>query len=192
MGANYEQSSQWSSGSFADPDPDFDTSSLIIIDSLLMTKPKVLRKLKGIGGDVDEMMANLDISLKVGRFDRAAALIQRLGKFYPFGSPEYLDLHNRYLQAMVSHMIMTRQDSMVQPLQRWFEIDMPQGGVKPDATTYAIMIRMALRMLHGSKRDRTVRRYWEKAKQAEIEEEVLALPILSELELGELSEVRIL
>jgi len=192
MGANYEQSSQWGSGSFADPDPDFDTSSLIIIDSLLMTKPKVLRKLKGIGGDVDEMMANLDISLKVGRFDRAAALIQRLGKFYPFGSPEYLDLHNRYLQAMVSHMIMTRQDSMVQPLQRWFEIDMPQGGVKPDATTYAIMIRMALRMLHGSKRDRTVRRYWEKAKQAEIEEEVLALPILSELELGELSEVRIL
>ncbi|KAL2011140.1 hypothetical protein VTN00DRAFT_3858 [Thermoascus crustaceus] len=190
MGSNYEQSGRWgSSQSFSDSDPEFDTSSLIIIDSLLTTKPRVLRKLKGIGGDVDEMMANLDMSLKVGRFDRAAALIQRLGKFYPFGSPEYLGLHNRYLEGMVSHMIMTRQDSLVLPLQRWFEVDMVAAGVKPDATTYANMIRMALRMLHGSKRDRTVRRYWEKAKQAEIEEEVLALPILSELELGELSEI---
>lgn len=135
------------------------------------------------------MMANLDMSLKVGRFDRAATLISRMGNNYPVGSPEFLALHNRYLEEMVTNMIVTRQHNMVLPMQRWFELDMPNGKVQPDAKTYAIMIRMALRMLHGSKRDRSVRRYWEFAKRDSVEDQVLAVPILSELELGELSEV---
>ncbi|THC98530.1 hypothetical protein EYZ11_001960 [Aspergillus tanneri] len=168
---------------------DFDPSSLIIVEDLLQTKPKVLRRVKGIGGDEDELLANLNISLKVGRLDRAAAIVSRLGEHYPVGSPEYLAIHNRYLEEMVSHMVVTRQHNMVLPLQRWFEVDMPSGGVQPNATTYAVMIRMALRMLHGAKRDRTVRRYWDLAKKIGVEEEVLAVPVLSELELGELSEV---
>ncbi|KAE8150605.1 hypothetical protein BDV25DRAFT_154124 [Aspergillus avenaceus] len=167
----------------------YDRSSLIIINDLLHTKPRSLKKSKGIGGDEDEMMANLEISLKVGKMDRAASLVTRLGEFHSLNSPEYLAIHNRYLEEMVSHMIVTRQQNMVLPLQRWFEVDMTSGGVQPDARTYAIMIRMALRMLHGGKRDRTVRRYWELAKEAEVEEEVLAIPVLSELELGELSEI---
>ncbi|KAF5858131.1 DNA-directed RNA polymerase [Aspergillus alliaceus] len=188
IGRQYDQPAGL--GSLFPPTPsDFDPSSLIIIDDLLQTKPKVVKKMKGIGGDDGEMMANLDVSLKVGRMDRAASLVTRLGEFYPIGSPEYLAIHNRYLEAMVSHMIVTRQHNMILPLQRWFEVDMAAGGVQPDATTYAIMIRMALRMFHGGKRERAVRRYWEFAKTAGIEEEVLAVPILSELELGELSEI---
>ncbi|EAW14419.1 DNA-directed RNA polymerase [Aspergillus clavatus NRRL 1] len=185
----YDPSQQWSHLFPTLPSQELDPSSLIIMGDSLQTKPKVLRKVRGIGGDEDEMLANLDISLKVGRFDRAATLVNRLGQHYPIGSPEYLALHNRYLEKMVSHMIVTRQQSMVLPMQRWFELDMPNGGVKPDATTYAIMIRMALRMLHGSKRDRAVRRYWQFAKKDNVEEEVLAVPVLSELELGELSEI---
>jgi DNA-directed RNA polymerase, mitochondrial len=158
------------------------------MDHLLQTKPRAFRKINGIGGDATEMLANLDASMRVGRFDRAASLLRRLAEFYPFHSPEYLELNNRYLQAMVSHMIVTRQNELVWALQKWFEVDMPRGGVRPNATTYAVMIRMALRMLHGTKRDRTVRRYWEMAKSTGVEE-VLALPILSELELGELSKV---
>lgn len=186
-----ERSTQWNS-LFPPLPQDFDGSSLIIMDDFLETKPRVLRKIKGIGGDDEEMMANLDISLKVGRFDRAATLINRLGNHYPIGSPEYLALNNRYLDEMVTHMIVTRQNNLVLPIQRWFELDMPNGGVQPDARTYAIMIRMALRMLHGTKRDRSVRRYWEFAKKNSVEEEVLAVPVLSELELGELSEVSII
>lgn len=176
---------------FQAPPREFDPSSLIIMDERLQTKPKMLKRSRGLGGNEDEMMANLDISMKVGRFDRAASLITRLGDLYPIGSPEYLALHNRYLKEMVQHMIVTRQQELTLPMQRWFEVDMPRGGCTPDATTYAIMLRMALRMLHGAKRDRTVRRYWDLAKKASLEEEVLAVPILSELELGELSEVSI-
>lgn len=184
------RSAEWNS-LFPPQFQDIDDSSLIIVDDVVQSKPKILRKIKGIGGDEEEMMANLDISLKVGQFDRAATLVNRLGTHYPIGSPEYLDINNRFIDEMVNHMIVTRQQNMLLPLQRWFELDLPNGGVQPDARTYAIMIRMSLRMLHGSKRDRSVRRYWEFAKQNGVEEDVLAVPVLSELELGELSQVRI-
>ncbi|KAJ5159802.1 uncharacterized protein N7482_006806 [Penicillium canariense] len=176
------------SSAFRMSDP-FDTSSLIVLNEIPQTQPKILRKIRGIGGDEDEMMANFDMSIKVGRFDRAAALISRLKTFYPVDSPEFLALHNRYLKAMVSHMIVTRQSEMVLPLQKWFEVDMPDGGVKPDATTFAVMIRMSLRMLHGSKRDRSVRRYWGLAKQADLHEDLLASEVLTDLDLGELSKI---
>ncbi|KAK1142727.1 DNA-directed RNA polymerase [Aspergillus melleus] len=168
---------------------EFDPSSLIIINDTLQTQPRVLKMVQGMGGQEDEMLANLDVSLKVGQFERAAILISRLGEFYPADSSQNRALHNRYLEAMVSHMIVTRQQNLLLPLQRWFEVDMAAGGVVPDATTYAVMLRMALRMLHGGKRDRTVRRYWDLAKKVGLEEEVLAVPVLSELELGELSEI---
>ncbi|OJJ51137.1 hypothetical protein ASPZODRAFT_55285 [Penicilliopsis zonata CBS 506.65] len=184
---SYEQSRPWGPLSeIRDNDPN---SSLVILDDFLQTTPKILRKINGIGGDEDEMLANFDVSIKVGRFDRAVSLIQRLGQFFPADSPQYLALHNRYLAAMVTHMIVMRQTHLVLPLQKFFEVDMPNGGVIPDATTLAIMIRMGLRMLHGSKRDRTVRRYWEVAKKQDIEDLVLAAPVLSELELGEISEI---
>jgi DNA-directed RNA polymerase len=169
----------------------FDTSSLIVLNETPQTQPKILRKIRGIGGDEDEMMANFDMSLRVGRFDRAAALISRLKAYYPVDSAEFLALHNQYLKAMVSHMIITRQDDMVLPLQKWFEVDMPAGGVRPDATTFAVMVRMSLRMLHGSKRDRSVRRYWGLAKQADLHEDLLASEVLTDLDLGELSKVGI-
>ncbi|KAL2818190.1 hypothetical protein BDW59DRAFT_152245 [Aspergillus cavernicola] len=174
---------------FPPPLAEFNPSSLVIVDEFMKTKPKVMRKMNGIGGDEAEMMANLELSLKVFQFDRAMSLLNRLREYHPPGSQKYLDMHNRYLQVMVSHISVTREEDLAVQMQRWFEVDMPYGGVEPDATTFAIMLRMALRMFHGSKRDRTVRRYWAFAKKAGVEEEVLAVPVLSELELGELSEI---
>lgn len=166
-----------------------DTSSLVIIDQVPQTEAKVFRKIRGMGGDEDEMLANFDMSLKVGRFDRASSLIGRLKSYHPAGSPQHLSLHNRYMKEMVSYMIANRQHELIMPLQKWFESDMPAAGVKPDATTFAIMIRMALRMLDGPKRDRSVRRYWNFAKQADLHEDMLAVEILTDLDLGELSRV---
>lgn len=66
---------------------------------------------------------------------------------------------------------------------------MQAAGVKPDATTLAAMIRLVLRMFHGSKRDRCVRRYWDIAKSEGLHEELLAVEVLTDLDLGELSRV---
>lgn len=166
-----------------------DASSLVIIDQVPPTEAKVFRKIRGLGGDEDEMLANFDMSLRVGRFDRACALISRLKSYHPVGSPEHLSLHNRYLKEMVSYMIARRQHQMIIPVQKWFEIDMPAEGVTANATTFAIMIRMALRMLDGTKRERSVRRYWNLAKQVDLHEDLLAVEVLTDLDLGELSRV---
>lgn len=173
------------------PFDSLNTSSLIVLEANPQSHSKIFRRRHGVGGDEIEMRANLDVSLKVGHFERAAALITRLGHYHPPGSPEYLTLHNRYLQKMVTHMILNREQDMVLPLQKWFEIDMPAGGVTPDAITFAIMIRMSLRMLHGSKRDRTVRRYWELAQDADLQEEIVGIEILDDSDVGELSKVRL-
>lgn len=164
-------------------------SSLVILDSTPQSQSKIFRRSKGVGGDETEMMANLDVSLKIGQFERAAALIARLAHYHPPGSPEYLQLHNRYMKGMVGHMILARDHSMVAPLQKWFEVDMPATAVVPDAITYALMLRVSLRMLHGARRERTVRRYWELAQNAGVEEELVGLEVLEDSDVGELSKV---
>ncbi|OGE52759.1 hypothetical protein PENARI_c009G00786 [Penicillium arizonense] len=167
----------------------FDTSSLVILDSTPSTQAKIFRRRHGVGGDETEMRANLEVSLKVGQFERAASLINRLGHYHPVGSQEYLNLHNRYLKEMVSYMILNRAQEMVLPLQKWFEVDMPAGGVTPNEETFAIMLHMAIRMLHGTKRERTVRRYWELAQKAGLEEEIVGLEVLEDSDVGELSRI---
>lgn len=167
----------------------FDSSSLIIVDEKPQTKPIYVTKRLGLGGDPSEVLAYFNMSLQVGKLDRAAALVHRLGNYYAVDSPEYLSFHNRYLLAVVSQAIITRQQDMVYSLQKWFEVDMQAAGVKPDATTLAAMIRLVLRMFHGSKRDRCVRRYWDIAKSEGLHEELLAVEVLTDLDLGELSRV---
>lgn len=167
----------------------FDPSSLIILDEVPEAQPKLFRKVRGVGGDEEEMKANFEISLRVGRFDRAAALMDRLATFYLCDSPEYTAFHNRYLKAMVQHMIAKRETNMIIPLQKWFEVDMPAVGMKPDAHTYAVMIRMALRMFDGPQRARAVRRYWDFAKTSDLHEDLLAVEFLTDQDLGDLSEV---
>lgn len=171
------------------PYESFDASSLIILDSTPQSQSKIFRRRHGVGGDEMEMKANLELSLKIGEFERASALITRLGHYHPPGSDEYLVIHNRFMRHMVAHMILHREQDMILPLQKWFEVDMPAGGVTPDASSFAIMIRMALRMLHGSKRDRTVRRYWELAQNAGLEEELVGIEVLEDSDVGELSKV---
>ncbi|KAL4903779.1 hypothetical protein BDW74DRAFT_155424 [Aspergillus multicolor] len=187
------QSMDWNSSSKWNPSfPSLygeDASSLIIINESLVTRPKVMRIINGVGGEHDDMVTNLDISLRVGQFQRANTLINRLREFYPVGSQEYLDMHNRLLMGMVTDAIRTGDVLRARQMQRWFEVDMPYGDVVPDATTIAIMIRMALRLFYGAKRDRAVRRYWQIAKDKGFEEDVLAMPVLTDRELGELSEV---
>ncbi|KAJ6148189.1 hypothetical protein N7497_010171 [Penicillium chrysogenum] len=167
------------------PFESFDASSLIILDST----PQSQSKEAWCRGDEVEMRANLELSLKVGEFERASKLISRLGHYHPPGSDEYLLIHNRFMKKMVAHMILNRQHDMILPLQKWFEVDMPAGGVTPDASSFAIMIRMALRMLHGSKRDRTVRRYWELAQNAGLEEELVGMEVLEDSDVGELAKI---
>jgi DNA-directed RNA polymerase len=168
-----------------------DTSSLIILEDFpSSSRPKSIRRLNGIGGDMQEMMSNLDVSLSVGMFDRAALLIRRVATKLPSNSDAIRELHNKYLQMMAAYMFRNSRPGMIFAAQRWFEVDLRTSGVDPDATTYALMLKMSLSMLHGSRRRRTVDRYWRMVTADELEEAVLTVPVLSDADLGLLAEVR--
>ncbi|KAK2736397.1 DNA-directed RNA polymerase [Myotisia sp. PD_48] len=174
----------------SDPsDPIDRDASVIILNPLMTSRPPPVRKVRSIGGEVDEMFINFEVSLSAGMFKRASLLIRRLAASFPLGSPELLVLHNKFLRSMVSYMIVNRQPRLVWYAQRWFEVDMQLLSAQPDAITFAWMLRMALRMLVGQKQERTVRRYWKMALKRDIGEDVLQSGILPESDLGLLSQL---
>ena len=174
--------------------PNFDPSSLVILDeSVLDTQGKIhdIKAYEEVSGDPTELRLVFQTCLRLHRYNRATAILDRFALLYSENKPALLEVHNQYIQAVVSDIILNRKASLMPSLQKWFEVDMRIKGHKlePDATTYALMIKASLHTLHGPKRDRTVRRYWDLAKKSGVEYEVLTMPILTEAEMGKITEV---
>jgi len=143
-----------------------------------------------INGDSSEVETTLDACLQVQRWDRAFALLKQLVHIHRPGSPDLLPAYNRCLEAMVVDMLISKSRTNVDRINQWVEVDMADAGIKPDARTYALKIKVALATLVGSKRDRTVRRYWEKAKEQDAQFEVAGLrDVLTDSDLGKLNEI---
>ena len=143
-----------------------------------------------INGDSSEVETTLDACLQVQRWDRAFALLKQLVHIYRPGSPDLLPAYNRCLEAMVVDMLINKSRTNVDRINQWVEVDMANAGIKPDARTYALKIKVALATLVGSKRDRTVRRYWEKAREQDAQFEVAGLrDVLTDGDLGKLNEI---
>ena len=156
--------------------PAFDpSSSPIIIKDSLSTHPKKFRATRdAISGDVNEIHQTLHACLQVGRLERAAALVRRLNEIYKPDAPGLLAAHNDYVGELSHRIIQNQDQQMLQHLQRWFQVDLLDAGVEPDATTYALMIRASLQR-SDAKKDRTVRRYINLAKEAGISKETETL-----------------
>lgn len=167
--------------------------AIMIQESQLITTP-TLKRVRGIGGSLEEMMARFHVLLQTREIEKAAQVLDRMSTAFAHGDPRFLELHNQYIEAVVAGMIENKRtvDTLKKALslQTWFEVKLPQGFLKPNARTMAIMLRMTLRLFHGSRRDRTVRRYWNMVKQNKFEVEVLSMPdLLTERDLGEISQV---
>ncbi|KAL9106940.1 MAG: hypothetical protein Q9227_008063, partial [Pyrenula ochraceoflavens] len=155
---------------------------------------EVLRRKYGaareIGGDEHEIYCTFDACLQVQRYERARALAHRLSELLPENSPEIRQVFNRYLGTLVSDMIRSNKLSNMEQVNTWIEVDMKKAVLDPDATTFAYMIKAAIHSLSGSKRDRTVRRYWNIVKQRGEESEVASLQsILTDQDLGLISQI---
>lgn len=172
----------------------YDEPAIMIRESQMVTSP-MFRRLKGIGGTVDDLTARFIASINCGDLDMAALSLDRMSKFPSIDPGFFLDLHNTYLESVVDQMINTRRSdealSKALAMQTWFEVKLPRGKtLQPDARTMAIMLRMTLRMLHGSRRDRTVRRYWNMVVEKQFETEVISMTdLLNDRDWGEISQV---
>ncbi|KAI9848046.1 MAG: DNA-directed RNA polymerase [Sclerophora amabilis] len=173
--------------------PDLDWNLLVSKNSLEAKAVDSSRKQSPtknrLGGDPGELHQTLEACLKVNRFERATALLRRLTHVYPLDAPELITSYNLYLLAMVEHIIKTRSNDYLKTVQKWFEVELRGKGIRPNATTYALLIKASLQVLQGPKIERTIRRYMDLAGQTQHEIEVLNLPILSDNELFKVTEI---
>ncbi|KAF1985028.1 DNA/RNA polymerase [Aulographum hederae CBS 113979] len=160
--------------------PLWDPSSQLVIHESIATfaPPVALRAYKGTGGNAAEIISNLNACIRVGRYDRGASLLLRLGDIYSPDAEELLEGHNLYLRGMINGLSSGKVD--LKKIQYWFEVRMVQEGVEPDATSFVHMYRASFRALGGKKQERALRRYLHMA-----EERGLLIPSLYSTSLSE-------
>ena len=152
---------------------DPNTSPLIIKDTLT-THPKNFRVKDAMTGDLNELHQNLQACLQVGRLERAAALLRRLNEIYNPDAAGLLAAHSDYVRELTNKIVQTNDQQLLRDLQRWFEEDLQQVGIIPDAEIYAQMIRATSQLL-GASKERTMRRYQNMADEAGLGVETRAL-----------------
>lgn len=152
-------------------DPNF---SPIIIKDSLSTRPKKFRVKDAISGDINEIHQTLHACLQVGRLERAAALVRRLNEIYRPDAPGLLAAHKEYMSELTHRIAQTKDQRLLRHLQRWFQVDVKDIMIEPDETIHAMMIRASLHAVED-KRDRTIRRYVNIAKESGLGQETEAV-----------------
>lgn len=117
-----------------------------------------------------DLLGHLHTALGVGRRDRAEAIIQRLGDQSASHSPELRYAHVVYLQDLLKSIMIHGRDSpqalvLLKDMQRWFEVEVRNKGMQPDADLLIPMMRASIRALDGPRRERTIRRYAELSRE---------------------------
>ncbi|KAF2451483.1 DNA/RNA polymerase [Karstenula rhodostoma CBS 690.94] len=113
----------------------------------------------GIGGDPIELYQNLHACLRVGRMDRATAIIQRLTIMYSTTASEVVEAHNAYLQTLFE---LARQDPeaySMDTIEEWYDSHMVRKAIEPNAGTFVTLLRASMSLLEGSKRHRSLHKY---------------------------------
>jgi len=174
--------------------PHFDLNNILQIDNTTALPPERIdtNRVYGIDirGNADEVETTLEACLQVQRWDRAFAILGQLNIIYQTKHAQLLRCYNRVLREMSLDLIYNRNMRNADKINNWVEVQMKKAGLEPDAETFAWKIKIALATMEGSKRDRTVRRYWEMAKSANFENHVASLRhILHDSDLGKLSKI---
>ena len=143
-----------------------------------------------IRGNAAEVEQNFEACLLLKKWTRALAGLQQLRLLYHTDLDRLRFQYNRILAHLVDDLIQTHSPEHEEKITQWIERDMKQAGLEPDAYTLALVIKAALSSSGPSKRERTVRRYWDMARRYEVQGEVGSLrSILSERDLGMISEI---
>ncbi|ORY18380.1 hypothetical protein BCR34DRAFT_554122 [Clohesyomyces aquaticus] len=143
----------------------WDPSKPLILNPHIAASP-VSRVRQGIGGDPAELHQNLHACIRVGRIDRATAIVQRLTDMYRASAPEVVSAHNVYLQALLELSEQSSPKKAMADMNSWYNTEMVEKGVTPDAQTFVTMIRAAMAFLTPSKAEDTVLQFLAEARAA--------------------------
>ena len=119
----------------------------------------------GMTGDPNELHQSLFACLQVGRLERAAALLRRLNEIYKPDAAGLLAAHSDYVRELANNIVQTKDQRLLNDLQRWFKVDLIKVGIIPNAEIFAQMIR-ATSQLPEPSRKRAMRKYQQLADEA--------------------------
>lgn len=166
------------------------TSQPLVLNNNTTTPPPRLTYYNGIGGDPSELHSNLHACLRVGRLDRAAALVRRLRELYNASAAELVDANNLYLLQVMERVVAKQPGYTINTMSTWFEVEMRDNDIQPDAVTYTCMLRATIATLPDNRRERLIRRYLWLAEQSGLMDAVLTNEAWSDAEFAILAEVR--
>ena len=148
--------------------PLIDPTRPLIIDQSVAVPSFRANYKSGIGGDTADLLQNLHACLRVGRIDRATAVLRRLAEIYHASAPELVEAHNQYLAELVNMVSRPNPDKQVslRSIQQWFEVELRGKGIRPNARTFGLLFRASFALLEGSRLDRALRRYMDLASKA--------------------------
>jgi DNA-directed RNA polymerase, mitochondrial len=166
--------SNWGADNIFAELPPIDPSAPLIISDSTRMAPRAFTSRGGIGGDVEDIHRILHACLQLGQIDRASATVRRLGDIYKLDSIELLDAHNAFLGGMIAKLIISKDQSLLAQIQRWFEVEMRYKGIVPNETTIALMIQASFYDANEARIGRSVRRYLALAMEYDIYDETRA------------------
>ncbi|RGP75087.1 DNA-directed rna mitochondrial [Fusarium longipes] len=144
---------------------------------------------KGIPGDVEEMIPVFDACVRVGKLERAAMVLKRLGTTGLIPGEEMIILHNSYLRATLDQLRTSPDRKQAEMLHKWYELQIRNQNVPQTAETIACMLKASLLSERGARLERLVNRYMSMAP-GESGLRVLSMAdILSDQDLGVITEI---
>ncbi|KAF2180077.1 DNA/RNA polymerase [Zopfia rhizophila CBS 207.26] len=145
--------------------PQWDPSKPLIINNSLSASAPVAKMKFGIGGDPAELHQNLHACLRVGRMDRAAAIVHRLTDMYNPSAPEVVDAHNVYLRTLFEIAEQNPSASSMENIENWYDKEMVRNGVEPNGQTLVTLLRASMAFLQGNIREMSIRKYLDMAQK---------------------------
>ncbi|KAH8728558.1 hypothetical protein GQ44DRAFT_608811 [Phaeosphaeriaceae sp. PMI808] len=146
------------------------SNPLIVLDSTTNSPIAMSRKTNfSIGGDAVELHQNLYACLKVSRIDRAAIVLDRLSTLFPPSAPEMLDAHNIFMKTLfelaVQSSTATPDTDAMARIEQWYDKNMVQKGIQPNADTYVTLLRASMNFLDGIAQEEAIRKYMDMAHE---------------------------
>jgi len=137
----------------------FDPSSPLVVQEPPATIPRTRINRMGITGDVEEMYPVFQACLQVGKLDRAALVLERLGRTEGILPEQMIGFHNQYLRASLQQLRSHPDSKQAEELHKWYELRIRSEGLPQTSETVACMLKASILSEHGPRLDRLITRY---------------------------------
>ncbi|KAF2788881.1 DNA-directed RNA polymerase mitochondrial precursor [Melanomma pulvis-pyrius CBS 109.77] len=142
----------------------WDPSKPLVIHDSLSTATPCGPVRYGIGGDPIELHQNLHACVRVGRLDRAMAIVQRLTDMYSPSAPEVVDAHNVFLKAKLEAALQNPLADSMADIEEWYRTRMVQKALEPNAQTFITLLRASLTLQEPGLQEESIRKYLAQAR----------------------------